>query len=52
MDSYSLSLRERLSWGHETKRKHLPGGLAAAILSDLSKKGALADPADIIPQTR
>jgi methyltransferase (TIGR00027 family) len=35
MDSYGLSLREHLSWGHETKRKRLPGGLAAAVvLSD------------------
>ncbi|EEF59597.1 class I SAM-dependent methyltransferase [Pedosphaera parvula] len=32
MDSYGLSLREHLSWGHETKRKRLPGGLAAAVL--------------------
>ena len=37
MGSYGLSLREHLSWGHETKRKRLPGGLAvAAVLSDLS----------------
>jgi methyltransferase (TIGR00027 family) len=35
MDSYGLSLREHLSWGRETKRKRLPGGLAvAAVLSD------------------
>jgi methyltransferase (TIGR00027 family) len=32
MDSYGLSLREHLSWGHETKRKRLPGGLAAAVI--------------------
>jgi len=32
MDSYGLSLREHLSWGHETKRKPLPGGLAAAVV--------------------
>jgi methyltransferase (TIGR00027 family) len=33
MDSYGLSLREHLSWGQETKRKPLPGGLAAAVVS-------------------
>jgi hypothetical protein len=33
MDSYGLSLREHLSWGHETKRKPLPGGLAAAVVN-------------------
>ena len=32
MDSYGLSLREHLSWGHETKRKRLLGGLAAAVV--------------------
>jgi methyltransferase (TIGR00027 family) len=32
MASYGLSLREHLSWGHETKRKPLPGGLAAAVV--------------------
>ena len=32
MDSYGLSLREHLSWGHETKRKRLPGGLAAVVV--------------------
>jgi len=32
IDSYGLSLREHLSWGHETKRKRLPGGLAAAVV--------------------
>jgi methyltransferase (TIGR00027 family) len=32
MDSYGLSLREHLSWGHETKRKRLPGGLAVAVV--------------------
>jgi methyltransferase (TIGR00027 family) len=32
MSSYGLSLREHLSWGHETKRKPLPGGLAAAVV--------------------
>jgi methyltransferase (TIGR00027 family) len=32
MDSYGLSLREHLGWGHETKRKRLPGGLAAAVV--------------------
>jgi methyltransferase (TIGR00027 family) len=40
MDSYGLSLREHLSWGHETEREPLPGGLAAAVVSD-SKKGFL-----------
>jgi methyltransferase (TIGR00027 family) len=30
MGSYGLSLREHLSWGHETKRKRLLGGLAVA----------------------
>jgi hypothetical protein len=33
MDSYGLSLREHLGWGHETKRKRLPGGLAAAVVN-------------------
>ena len=33
MNSYGLSLREHLSWGHETKRKRLPGGLAVAVVS-------------------
>jgi methyltransferase (TIGR00027 family) len=33
MNSYGLSLREHLSWGHETKRKPLPGGLATAVPS-------------------
>ncbi len=32
MDSYGLSLREHLGWGHETKRKRLPGGLATAVV--------------------
>lgn len=32
LDSYGLSLREHLSWGHETKRKPLLGGLAAAVV--------------------
>jgi methyltransferase (TIGR00027 family) len=32
MDSYGLSLREHLGWGQETKRKRLPGGLAAAVV--------------------
>jgi O-methyltransferase involved in polyketide biosynthesis len=32
IDSYGLSLREHLSWGHETKREPLPGGLAAAVV--------------------
>jgi methyltransferase (TIGR00027 family) len=32
MDSYGLSLREHLSWGLETKRKPLPGGLAVAVV--------------------
>jgi hypothetical protein len=32
MDSYGLSLREHLSWGHETKRKRSLGGLAAAVV--------------------
>jgi O-methyltransferase involved in polyketide biosynthesis len=32
MDSYGLSLREHLSWGHETKGKPLLGGLAAAVV--------------------
>lgn len=32
MNTYGLSLREHLSWGHETKRKRLPGGLATAVL--------------------
>jgi methyltransferase (TIGR00027 family) len=30
MNSYGLSLCEHLSWGHETKRKRLLGGLAVA----------------------
>ena len=36
MDSYGLSLREHLSWGHETKRKPLPGGLAVAVLETIA----------------
>jgi methyltransferase (TIGR00027 family) len=41
MDAYGLSLREQLDWGRETKRKRSRGGLAAAaVLSDLSQKGA------------
>jgi len=32
LDSYGLSLREHLGWGQETRRKPLPGGLAAAIV--------------------
>jgi methyltransferase (TIGR00027 family) len=32
LDSYGLSLREHLSWGHETKRKRSFGGLAAAVV--------------------
>ena len=32
MDSYGLSLREHLSWSHETKRKRSFGGLAAAVV--------------------
>lgn len=32
MDSYGLSLREHLSWGRETNRKRLPGGLAVAVV--------------------
>ena len=32
LDSYGLSLREHLNWGHETERKRLPGGLAAAVV--------------------
>jgi methyltransferase (TIGR00027 family) len=32
MDSFGLSLREHLGWGHETKRTRLPGGLAAAVI--------------------
>lgn len=32
MDSYGLSLREHLGWGHETECKPLPGGLAAAVI--------------------
>lgn len=32
MNSYGLSLREHLNWGHETKRKPLPGGLAVAVV--------------------
>jgi methyltransferase (TIGR00027 family) len=38
MDSYGLSLREHLSWGHETKRKPLPGGLATAVVRDPKKR--------------
>lgn len=34
MDGYGLSLRDQLPWGHETKRKHSLGGLAAAVVSD------------------
>jgi methyltransferase (TIGR00027 family) len=41
MDGYGLSLREHLNYGRETKRKRAFGGLAAAVLSDLSKKDAL-----------
>jgi methyltransferase (TIGR00027 family) len=33
MNTYGLSLREHLSWGHETKRKRSFGGLATAVLS-------------------
>jgi methyltransferase (TIGR00027 family) len=32
MNTYGLSLREHLGWGHETKRKRLLGGLAAAVV--------------------
>lgn len=32
MESYGLSLREHLGWGHETKRKPLPGGLAVGVV--------------------
>jgi hypothetical protein len=32
LNSYGLSLREHLSWGHETNRKHLPGGLAVGVV--------------------
>jgi len=39
MDSYGLSLREHLGWGHETKRKPLPGGLAAAVVMEPVSKG-------------
>jgi hypothetical protein len=41
MDAYGLSLREHLNYGCETKRKRSFGGLATAVLSDLSKKDAL-----------
>lgn len=41
MNTYGLSLREHLSWGHETQRKRLPGGLAVAeVLNGLSKRDA------------
>ncbi|HEY1789426.1 MAG TPA: SAM-dependent methyltransferase [Verrucomicrobiae bacterium] len=32
MDSYGLSLREHVGWGHETKRKPSFGGLATAVV--------------------
>ncbi len=32
MNTYGLSLRDHLSWGHETRRKHSFGGLAAAAV--------------------
>jgi len=32
VDSYGLSLREHMGWGHETKCKRLPGGLAVAVV--------------------
>ncbi len=32
IDSYGLSLCDHLSWGHETKGKPLPGGLATAVV--------------------
>ena len=32
MDTYGLSLREQLGWGHETRRKRSFGGLAAAVV--------------------
>jgi len=32
MDAYGLSMREQLDYGHETKRKHSRGGLAAAVV--------------------
>jgi methyltransferase (TIGR00027 family) len=32
MNRYGLSLREHLSWGHETKRKRSFGGLATAVV--------------------
>jgi methyltransferase (TIGR00027 family) len=32
MNTHGLSLREHLSWGHETERKRLPGGLAVAAV--------------------
>ncbi len=32
LDSYGLALREHLGWGHETKSKPLPGGLATAVV--------------------
>jgi len=41
MDAYGISLREHLNYGRETKRKRSFGGLAAAVLSDLSKRDAL-----------
>ena len=36
MSMYGLSLREHLSWGHETKGKPLPGGLATAAVMSTS----------------
>ena len=42
LNTYGLSLREHLGWGHERKRKPLLGGLAvAAVLNDRSKKDGL-----------
>jgi len=41
LDAYGLTLREHLSYGRETKRKCSFGGLATAVVSDLSKKDAL-----------
>jgi methyltransferase (TIGR00027 family) len=38
-DSYGLSLREHLGWGYETKRKPLPGGLAAAVVALQDSRG-------------
>jgi len=32
LNTYGLSLREHLSWGHETERKRLLGGLAVAVV--------------------